>query len=111
MYLVRTEMPFPNLFIWWATAITFGVIFLVLVSVYLYVNRCKNREQCNYPTVEKYKLEKNFTFVWILLGLLILYITSISGGSYTLFAIGNIIVEGVLIVYIIRNRDDKSQSF
>lgn len=47
---------------------------------------------------------KDFFFVWVLLALLVLYIVSISEGSegYSLFAGGNLVVEIVLTVYVMR---------
>jgi hypothetical protein len=46
--------------------------------------------------------------VWVLLGLLGLYIVSIDRGSYILFASGNIVVEALLIAYTIKNRSLKT---
>lgn len=44
---------------------------------------------------------KNFTFVWILLALLGLYIVTITSASQTIFTAGNLIVEVVLLLYIL----------
>jgi hypothetical protein len=46
---------------------------------------------------------KDFVFVWILIGLLVLYVVSIGEGSYLLFAAGNVVVEILLIVYTVRS--------
>jgi hypothetical protein len=46
---------------------------------------------------------KDFVFVWILIGLLVLYVVSIGEGSYLLFAAGNVVVEIILIVYTLRS--------
>jgi len=46
----------------------------------------------------------NFIFVWILLGLLFFYIFSIKIGSAGIFATGNIVVEAILVLYLMRYR-------
>jgi hypothetical protein len=93
-------MPYPDLFIWWAATISAGILFQVLVSIYLYPRRRKGLESA-VSSVGKFW--KNFAFVWILVSLLILYIVSINAGSYALFAAGNIVVEVFLLVYVIKN--------
>ena len=54
-------------------------------------------------------IAKNFIFVWVLLGLLVFYIFSIQLGRGTLsegvFALGNIVVEALLVFYLLKNRD------
>jgi hypothetical protein len=47
---------------------------------------------------------KNFMFVWVLLSLLVFYIVSIQIGSAAIFAAGNIVMEVILVIYLIRNR-------
>jgi len=47
---------------------------------------------------------RDFVFVWVLFGLLALYIVSINISSAILFAAGNIFTEIVLIVYTVKNR-------
>jgi len=98
-----------NLFTWWAVAITFGIIFLILVSIYLYLDSRKKRREGlqNRTGASKFLIE--FVFVWVLLSLLILYIVSIDLVSATLFAAGNIIVEVFLLIYLIKNRGQKSE--
>jgi hypothetical protein len=96
--------PYPELFVWWAITITGGIIFLVLVSAYLYIGNGKRRGGRKGGLTPSAKLINDFTFVWSLLGLLILYIVSIGNGSSILFACGNIVVEVFLIIYIVRNR-------
>jgi hypothetical protein len=98
------ETPYPELFAWWAITITGGIIFLVLVSAYLYVGNRKRREGSKGGLALFGKLAKDFVFVWSLLGLLVLYIVSIGNGSSILFACGNIVVEVFLIIYIVTNR-------
>jgi len=57
---------------------------------------------------------KNFIFVWTLLGLLAFYIFSVRLGTGTLpevvFALGNIVVEVLLVLYLLKNRDRKVYS-
>lgn len=55
---------------------------------------------------------KDFFFVWVLLALLVLYIVSISEGSqgYSLFAGGNLVVEIVLTVYVMREGRPSKES-
>jgi hypothetical protein len=59
--------------------------------------------------VEAVTISKNFIFVWILLGLLVFYIFSVKLGtgrfSELVFALGNITVEVLLVLYLFRNRD------
>lgn len=50
---------------------------------------------------------KNFIFVWILLGLLFFYVFSIQIGSAGIFATGNIVVEVILVLYLMRYRKSK----
>lgn len=42
----------------------------------------------------------DFAFVWFLLGLLIFYIVSVGERSQLLFALGNIVVEALLLGYV-----------
>jgi F0F1-type ATP synthase assembly protein I len=98
-----------NLFTWWALAITFGIIFLIVVSIYLFWDSRKKRREDKQNKIGAYKIVKEFIFVWILIGLLILYITSINLVSAILFAVGNIIVEVILSIYLFRNKGQKSE--
>jgi hypothetical protein len=43
---------------------------------------------------------REFAFVWALMALLILYLISINLSSYILFAIGNVVVEVMLLIYV-----------
>jgi hypothetical protein len=90
---------YASLIIWWAGTITAGTLFLIITSMILYYFR-KTRES----TIPLSKLLKSFTFVWVLLSLLILYIISIEGGNYTLFAAGNIVTEIFIFGYLIATR-------
>jgi len=100
-------MPFPDLFIWWIISISWSIAFLTAVSIYLYTKSTKRNEN-NLTKPSKFKLAKDFVFVWILLGLLIFYIVSVNIGSAALFAAGNIVVEGILIAYLVKSRREKS---
>jgi len=103
-------MPYPELFAWWAYTITWGILFLILVSVYLYLGNGKRREPKSGGIAHVIKIVKDFVFVWSLLGLLVLYIISIGNGSSILFASGNIIVEVILIIYTVKNRAKSEQT-
>jgi hypothetical protein len=54
-----------------------------------------------------FRLGGNFVFIYVLLGLLVFYILSVQLGAGSLseevFAVGNIIVEALLVFYLIRN--------
>jgi hypothetical protein len=76
---------------------------MIAIGVYLYTSSRAQRKQGNQKW-SLVKLLKDFTFTWILLGLLVFYIVSIEIGSSTIFAIGNIVFEVILILYGIRNR-------
>ena len=92
-----------NLFAWWAATISGGSIFQVLVAIYIYIKQRTKRKESK-KNVKNVDLLKNFIFVWILLGLLVFYIVSIKIGSATIFAIGNIFVEVILIIYLMKNK-------
>lgn len=97
-------MPDLDLFGWWAVSISGGSIFLTLVSIYLYAG---SRKKCNKGEQEPVNignLVKNFVFVWVLLSLLVFYIVSIQIGSVAIFAAGNVVMEVILVIYLIRNR-------
>nr|MDO8134910.1 hypothetical protein [Candidatus Njordarchaeum guaymaensis] len=100
-------MPYPELFIWWAISISWGITFLILVSIYLYANSRIRRKESSRTTANTVRLGKDFVFVWVLLGLLVFYIVSVNIGSAVIFAAGNIIVEAILIVYLAKNRHEK----
>ena len=98
-------LPDLDLFAWWAISISGGSIFLTLVSIYLYVGTRKKRKQSRQGTSNVASLAKDFIFVWVLLSLLVFYIVSIQLGSAAIivFAAGNIVVEALLIIYLIKN--------
>jgi hypothetical protein len=98
-----------DLFTWWAISISGGSIFLTLVSIYLYTNR-ETKLKNGRPTVARVSgFLKDFTFVWVLLWLLGFYIFSIKIGSAFIFAAGNLLVEVLLIIYLMKNRKSKQK--
>jgi hypothetical protein len=97
-------VPDLDLFDWWAISISGGSIFLTLVSIYLYSGSRKKRNHGERKASNMGTLVKDFMFVWVLLSLLAFYIVSIQIGSIALFAAGNIVVEVILIIYLIRNK-------
>jgi len=105
----ETMMPYPELFAWWALTITWSSVFLTLVSLYLYIDSSKKRKANSVVSQDITKTARDFVFVWVLLGLLILYIVSIDRGSAIMFAAGNILVEVFLTGYILKNRTKVSE--
>jgi hypothetical protein len=97
-----------DLFQWWAACISGGSVFLTLVSIYLYVNSRARRKSSGQPKASVLKVGGDFIFVWVLLGLLVFYIVSINIGSAVVFAAGNIFVEAILIIYLLKNKKGKS---
>jgi amino acid transporter len=99
-----------DLFQWWAATISAGSIFLALVGVYLYVESRKRRKERERKGTRRLgRLVTEFIFVWVLLGLLIFYIVSVDISSDWIFAAGNVFVEVILVVYLLRNRTKKSE--
>jgi ABC-type Fe3+ transport system permease subunit len=93
-----------DLFQWWAATISAGSVFLSIIGVYLYVDSRKRRKEATEKKSRRLsRLSRDFIFVWVLLGLLVFYIVSIDLGSDWIFAIGNIFVELMLIIYVLRN--------
>lgn len=93
--------PHSLLLLWWTISISWSALFLVVVSLYLYWDRRKRHPQgAQVPS----RFSSDFVFVWVLVGLLALYIVSIYHSSSPVFVAGNIVVELVLIVYAVRNR-------
>jgi len=98
-----------ELFAFWALCISGGSIFLTLVSIYLYRSSRTRRNENNGNKQSTVRLVKNFIFVWVLLSLLVFYIFSIHVGSAIIFAAGNIVVEIVLILYLLKNRKERPE--
>ena len=98
--------PYPDLMTFWALCITWSALFLTVVSIYLYVDSRKSRIQTAHAR-SKFGFLGDFVFVWVLLGLLGLYIVSIDRSSSIVFASGNLVVEALLIAYTVKNRPSK----
>jgi hypothetical protein len=98
-------MQYSNLFFVWAMSISWSAVFLIAVSIFLYVRR--NHRSPVKATPSHVRLN-DFVFVIVLLALLGLYIFSINNSSALIFAAGNIIVEIILIAYTVRNRVKKT---
>jgi len=89
------------LLLWWTISIAWSAFFLIVVSLYLYWDRRRRHPKgSQIPS----RFRSDFIFVWVLMGLLALYIVSIYRSSSAVFIAGNIVVEIVLITYAIRNR-------
>ena len=95
---------YPEFFDWWVVSISSSIVFMTVVAIFLYLNSRGRRKKASQETGKKGRLGGNFIFVWVLLGLLVLYVVSINIGSYMLFAGGNVVVEIVLVMYLVRNR-------
>jgi Na+-driven multidrug efflux pump len=96
-----------DLFTWWMISISFSIVFLTIVSIYLYANRACERTKEKTKTAAK-GVAANFVFVWVLIGLLFFYIVTVKIGSAVIFATGNIMVELVLIAYLLKNKTTRS---
>ena len=92
-------MIYSGLLGWWTISIIWCAVFLVGVSLYLYWDRRRRFTEGTH--VLKRTRIRDFVFVWVLVGLLALYIVSIYRGSSIVFAAGNILVEAILVLYII----------
>jgi len=90
----------------WAVCITWSALFLTAVSIYLYMDSRKSRKQ-NAHAASRFRFVRDFVFVWVLLGLLGLYIVSIDRRSSIVFGSGNLVVEALLIAYTVKNRPPK----
>jgi hypothetical protein len=106
-------MPNIDLFTWWALSISFSSIFLTFISIYLFIDSKSRRKGDVRKKAGAFRIAKNFAFVWVLLGLLVFYIFSIQLGagllSEAIFAVGNIVVEALLVLYLLRQRKEESE--
>jgi heme/copper-type cytochrome/quinol oxidase subunit 2 len=93
-----------DLFTWWIISISWSIVFLIVVGIYLYADSSKKRKKNSQIKRNMTGLAKDFVFIWILISLLAFYIISVNVGSSTLFAIGNIVVEAILVIHILKNR-------
>ncbi len=91
-------MPYPELFGWWIATITWSIAFPIAVSVYL--DRHRRQEGADRHG-GRFRWIGDFAFVWFLLGLLVFYILVVGRGSPLLFGLGNLFVEGLLLVYVL----------
>lgn len=96
-----TLANYSELFGWWTAMISWSIAFLVMVSVYLYHKR---RHVVTSGRQGLQSLLERFDFVWVLAGLLAIYIISIRLASSLIFVAGNVAVELLLITYIMRNK-------
>jgi hypothetical protein len=96
------EMASSDLLLWWSVSISWSAVFLVAVSLYLYWDR-RIRHPEGSQVLNQFRLS-DFVFVWVLIGLLGLYIVSIYRGSSLIFAVGNVVVEIILVTYAFRHR-------
>ena len=106
-------MPNVDLFTWWALSISFSSIFLTLVSVYLFIDNKPRRNESTGKEANAFRIGKNFVCVCVLVGLLVFYIFSINLGagvlSEAVFTAGNIVVEALLVLYLLRNREKEPE--
>ena len=93
-----------DLFTWWIISISWSIVFMILVGIYLYADSSMKRKQNSRVKQDIVGLVKDFVFVWALLCLLAFYIVSVDLGSATFFAVGNIAAEAILFVYVLKGR-------
>jgi hypothetical protein len=92
-----------SLFEWYVVTITWSIVFLILASVYLYANR-RVPEGSRRPPNTLSSVVKDFVFVWVLISLLVFYVVTVLVKSQTLFAAGNLVVEALLLLYLIKSK-------
>jgi hypothetical protein len=97
-------MGYYDIFDFWIISISWSIVFLILVGIYLYTSTKPKREGNSRTKRNGVNLLKDQAIIWFLLGLLAFYIISVNVGSDSLFAVGNIIVEVMLLVYVWKNR-------
>ena len=93
-----------DLFTWWIISISWSIVFMILVGVYLYADSSTKRKQNSKVKRNIVGLVKDFVFVWALLCLLAFYIVSVDLGSAIFFAVGNIGAEAILFLYVLKGR-------
>ena len=98
-------MQYAGLFGWWMASITFNILFVLAASIYLYRRKKERGLGMLTGRGRIAQVVRDFAFVWILLGLLVFYIYSIGEGSALIFGAGNIVVEILLLLYVVRNGD------
>ena len=121
--------PALSLFAWWEISISWSIVFLIVTGLALYVSsrpkhkrdrREEKKQEINENKASGHadkvqlraravRIAKDFIFVWVLLALLVFYIFSVQLGtgslSQVVFALGNVFVEALLVVYLFRNSD------
>lgn len=98
-----------DLFTWWIISISWSIIFLVLIGIYLYSGSKTRRIETGKDTPSNpLRVAGHFMILWILLGLLAFYVIAVDLGSALFFALGNIAVEIIILVHITRNRSRDS---
>ncbi len=91
-------MAYAELFGWWIATITWSIAFPIVVSVYLYRRRAqRGRAQGR----GLFYWVRDFAFVWFLMGLLAFYVIAVGQDSPLLFALGNVVVEALLLLYVL----------
>ena len=78
-----------GLFELWELTISWSIVFILLVSFFLYSKR-KRPANASQERASPRKFFEDFTFVWVLVFLLAFYIVTIDLRSFILFAIGNV---------------------
>jgi hypothetical protein len=99
--------PYPDLMLFWAVCISWSALFLTAVSIYLYMDSRKSRTKNRQTKARQFRSAADFAFVWVLLGLLGLYIASINVGSSIIFASGKVLVEVIVILYTVKSKTSK----
>jgi uncharacterized membrane protein len=97
-------MNYQDLFSFWIISISWSIVFIILISIYLYTSTKTKREANSQTKRNPASLAKDQGIIWFLLGLLVFYIISINLGSDIVFAIGNILVEAMLVIYVWKSR-------
>jgi amino acid transporter len=110
-------MPDIDLFTWWALSISFSTILLTFISIFLFIDSRSRRREDTQRKTSAFRVGKEFAFVFVLLGLLVFYIFSIQLArasalnvlAEAVFTVGNIIVEALLVLYLVKNRKGQSE--
>lgn len=95
---------YNDLFNFWIISISWSIVFLIIISIYLYTSTKAKREENSQTKRNPANAAKDLGIISFLLGLLAFYIIAIKIGSDIIFAAGNIIVEALLVIYVWKNR-------
>jgi hypothetical protein len=98
-----------TLFDWYVITISWSIVFLIVASIFLFAKRrvAADSKQAH-PSISL--IIRDFTFVWVLLSLLVFYIVTVIVRSDIFFAVGNLIFELLLLLYVYRNRPKKTSN-